>query len=93
MNTIENRWSGRTIVGRATSDNLALPAGGIRRPHLRRLTHWGRRSCGNAWSLHDMGSAKTGPSDIVSAGKSDFLQKENFSVRRIDRIFDQKNDG
>ena len=34
-----------------TSDNLALPAGGIRRPHLRRLTRGGRRRCGSAWSL------------------------------------------
>ena len=42
------------FVGRRTAANLALPAGGIRRPHLRRLTHWGRRSCGNAWSLYVM---------------------------------------
>ena len=40
--------------GGRTADNLALPAGGIRRPQLRRLTHWGRRSCGNAWSLSDI---------------------------------------
>ena len=40
-----------------TSCNLGLPAGGIRRPHLRRLTHWGRRRCGNAWSLCDISPA------------------------------------
>ena len=42
------------FVGRGTSDNFALPAGGIRRPQLRRLTHWGRHSCGSAWSLRAM---------------------------------------
>jgi len=36
-------------AGRATACNLALPAGGIRRPHPR-LIIWGR-GCGNAWSL------------------------------------------
>ena len=36
----------------ATADNLGLPAGGIRRPQLRRLTYWGRRSCGNPWSFN-----------------------------------------
>ncbi len=39
-------------AGRHTSCNLALPAGGIRRPHPR-LIIWGR-GCGNAWSLADM---------------------------------------
>ena len=38
-------------AGHDTSHNLGLPAGGIRRPHLRRLTRWGRRRCGSAWSL------------------------------------------
>ena len=40
-----------TRLGGYTATILALPAGGIRRPHLRRLTHWGRRRCGSAWSL------------------------------------------
>src|SRR3989338_6161797 len=39
-------------AGRLTSHNLALPAGGIRRPHPR-LIIWGR-GCGNAWSLRAM---------------------------------------
>src|SRR3989338_8483024 len=57
-----------TAGGRA-APKLAFPAGGAGRPppltwawrgggfpppHLRRLTHWGRRRCGNAWSLRAM---------------------------------------
>ena len=49
-----------------TSHNLGLPAGGIRRPQLRRLTHWGRRSCGNPWSLAAMTGLWTAA--IVAAG-------------------------
>jgi len=37
-------------AGHDTSPNLALPAGGIRRPHPR-LIIWGL-GCGNAWSLY-----------------------------------------
>ena len=75
--TEEKRLSGRTVVGRGTSPNLALPAGGIRRPHLRRLTHWGRRRCGNAWSLGDI-VAQNGAADFVSAADKDFTAKEIF---------------
>ena len=39
-------------TGRLTSHNLALPAGGIRRPHPRLDS--GGRGCGSAWSLCDM---------------------------------------
>ena len=42
-----------------TSCNLGLPAVGIRLPHLRRLTSWGRRRCGNPWSLADITSPHT----------------------------------
>ena len=51
----------KSEIGRGgmTADNFALPAGGIRRPHLRRLTHWGRRRCGSAWSLSDIPSPQT----------------------------------
>ena len=35
-----------------TSANLGLPAVGLRLPHLRRLTSWGRRRCGNPWTFN-----------------------------------------
>ena len=49
-------------AGRHTADNLALPAGGIRRPHPR-LIIWGR-GCGNAWSLYVMCPPQTPPDGI-----------------------------
>ncbi len=39
-------------AGRATTSNLAFPAGGIRRPHPRLVI--GGRGCGSAWSLSDI---------------------------------------
>jgi len=57
-----------------TSDNFALPAGGIRRPHLRRLTRWGRRRCGSAWSL----SAMCAPRSF----KNQYPDSENANVTR-----------
>ena len=42
----------RNRVGGRTSYNLALPAGGIRRPHPRLSS--GGRGCGSAWSLCDI---------------------------------------
>ena len=42
----------RNRVGGRTSYNLALPAGGIRRPHPRLSS--GGRGCGSAWSLDAM---------------------------------------
>ena len=59
----EIAWAGRT------AGNLGSPAVGLRLPHLRRLTSWGRRRCGNPWTLYDMVAAKTGPSAVLAAGK------------------------
>ena len=54
-----------TRLGGHTAHNLGLPAGGIRRPQLRRLTHWGRRSCGNPWSLYAMSAAYDHPPSMA----------------------------
>ena len=51
---LENMNNGENRAGGHTAHNLGMPAGGIRRPQLRRLTRWGRRSCGNPWSLSAM---------------------------------------
>ena len=61
----------------------------------RRHGHLGSAAaCVSGWSLYDMGAAKTGPSDIVSAGNFRFFwRKAIFSIRRIETHFDQKMDG
>ena len=66
--------------GRATADNLAFPALGngvglLIQPSLTASASLRRR--GNAWSLYDMGSAKTGPSDIVSDGKTEIRHRKS----------------
>ena len=70
-------------VGRATSCNLGLPAGGIRRPQLRRLTYWGRRSCGNPWSLADMVAAYDHPPSMAGEVKISikYLKRQKFLNR------------
>ena len=64
-------------VGRRTTANLALPAGGIRRPQLRRLTYWGRRSCGNPWSLPAMPRFELGGRHRVGRRKA-FLKNSHL---------------
>ena len=48
--------------GAVTAYNLALPAGGIRRPHPRLSS--GGRGCGSAWSLYVMCPPQTPPDGI-----------------------------
>jgi len=69
------------FAGRRTAHNLALPAGGIRRPHPRLSS--GGRGCGSAWSLYDRRPPCTPPDGMRFVIKMKKIFERNRNAIRI----------